>query len=73
MEPATRLLGPAAKSRVAACLWCHEPTSQAEVVRNHGLCHHCAHDDAEINWRLIYDRDRNIGSIPSNLRARYGL
>jgi len=73
MEPATSLPRPAVSNRVVACLWCHEATTHAEVVRNRGLCRRCAHDNGEISWRLVYDRDRNIGAIPSNLRIAYGL
>lgn len=73
MKPATPLVHPAVSSRLAACLWCHESTTHSDLMRNRGLCQSCAHDDAEISWRLVYDRDRNIGSIPPNLRAAYGL
>jgi hypothetical protein len=73
MEPATSPVRPAAASRLVACLWCHEAATQSEVIRNHGLCNRCAYDNVEISWRLVYDRDRNIGSIPANLRIAYGL
>ena len=73
MEPATAQVRSAYSSRAVACLWCHENTTQADVMRNHGLCRNCVHDNVEISWRLVYDRDRNIGSIPSNLRVAYGL
>jgi hypothetical protein len=73
MEPAIPLVGPTVSNRVAACLWCHATTTHADVIRNRGLCQCCAHDNVEIAWRLVYDRDRNIGSIPSNLRAAYRL
>ncbi len=73
MEPATPLVRSTVANRVAACLWCHEITSHSDVIRNHGLCRNCARDSGEISWRLVYDRDRNIGSIPSNLRDAYGL
>jgi hypothetical protein len=73
MEPAAALLRPTAANRVVACLWCHSATTHADVIRNRGLCHSCAHDNREIAWRLVYDRDRKIGSIPSNLRVGYGL
>jgi len=42
-------------------------------MRHHGLCSACVHDNVEISWRLVYDRDSNVGSIPSNLRVAYGL
>ncbi len=73
MEPAISPVRLNASSRVVTCLWCHGSTTQADAVRNHGLCRSCVHDNIEISWRLIYDRDRNIGSIPSNLRVAYGL
>jgi hypothetical protein len=73
MAAAISPVRPNASSRVVACLWCHGSTTQADVVRNHGLCRSCVHDNIEISWRLIYDRDSNVGSIPSNLRVAYGL
>jgi len=73
MEPAIAPVRPNASSRVVACLWCHGSTTQADVVRNHGLCRSCVHDNIELSWRLVYDRDRRIGSIPKNLRRAYRL
>ena len=73
MEPATAQLHSTVSSRTVACLWCHEATTHSDVMRHHGLCHACVHDIADISWRLVYDRDRNIGAIPSNLRVAYGL
>ncbi len=73
MQPAAALLRPTVSNRVVACMWCHATTTHAEVIRNRGLCQSCAHDNGEIAWRLVYDRDRKIGSIPSNLRLAYGL
>jgi len=73
MEPAASLVPITFSNRAAACLWCHAATARADVIRNHGLCQSCAQENGEISWRLVYDRDRNIGSIPSNLRAAYGL
>ncbi len=73
MEPANSLVRPTVFSRAADCMWCHETTTHADVTRHHGLCRNCVHDNVEISWRLVYDRDRNIGSIPSNLRLAYGL
>lgn len=73
MEPAISPVRPTFSNRAVACLWCHELTTQSDVIRNHGLCHRCVHDNVEISWRLVYDRDRKIGSIPSNLRIAYGL
>jgi hypothetical protein len=73
MEPAIAPVRPNASSRLVTCLWCHGSTTQADVVRNRGLCRSCVHDNIEISWRVIYDRDSNVGAIPSNLRVAYGL
>ena len=73
MEPATSPIRPTVASRLVACLWCDESTTHADVTRNHGLCKSCVHDNVELSWRLVYDRDRNVGAIPINLRDAYGL
>ena len=73
MEPATSLVHPTVASRLVSCLWCHETTTHHDVTRNHGLCQSCVRDNVEISWRLIYDRDSNVGAIPSNLRLAYHL
>jgi len=73
MQTANAFTRPPIASRPASCLWCHAATTQADVVRNHGLCRGCVHDNVELSWRVVYDRDRNIGRIPSNLRAAYRL
>jgi len=73
MEPAIASDRPIVSSRTAACLWCHEVTTHADLMRNHGLCRSCVHDNVELSWRVVYDRDRKIGAVPSNLRLAYGL
>ena len=73
MEAATYLVRPPVSNRVVGCLWCHQPSTHGEVIRNHGLCQPCVEQLAEISWRVVYDRDLNIGSIPRNLRVAYGL
>jgi hypothetical protein len=73
MEAATILARPTVSNRVVGCLWCHQPSTHAEVIRNRGLCRGCAEHIAEISWRVVYDRDLKIGSIPRNLRLAYGL
>lgn len=73
MELATAHAQQSRPERTAACLWCHEVTAQSDVLRNHGLCSRCVHDNHEIAWRTVYDRDRKIGKIPANLRAAYRL
>ncbi len=73
MEPAIVPIRPHLAGRAVSCMWCHAATTHADVMRNHGLCNSCVHDNVEISWRLIYDRDRNLGAIPNNLRLAYGL
>ncbi len=73
MEAAPSLDRSKVSNRTAGCLWCHQLTAYAEVVRNRGLCQSCAEDNGEIGWRVVYDRDRHIGVIPRNLRVAYGL
>jgi hypothetical protein len=73
MEPAISPVRPSSSGRIVACLWCHGDTTQADIVRNHGLCPGCVHDIVDLSWRVIYDRDRKIGAVPSNLRDAYGL
>ena len=73
MEAATSLGRHAVANRIVACLWCHQPSFHVEVVRNRGLCRRCAQENAEIGWRIVYDRDRKVGVIPRNLRVAYGL
>ena len=73
MDRAIALDRPAVSNRIVACVWCHGPASRADVTRNHGLCRSCVENNAEISWRLVYDRDRQFGSIPPNLRAAYCL
>jgi hypothetical protein len=72
METPAYPVPPNASSRFGTCLWCHQRTPQADVMRNHGLCRLCAEAAGDLGWRLIYDRDRNIGAIPSNLLDAYG-
>src|SRR5208283_3243536 len=55
MEPAASLVRLPVSNRAVACLWCHATTTHADVIRNHGLCQSCAHDNVEIGWRLVYD------------------
>jgi hypothetical protein len=73
MEPAIVPTRPTVSGHTVSCLWCHAIATHSDVMRHHGLCYACVHDIADISWRLVYDRDRNIGSIPSNLRVAYGL
>jgi len=72
MHAATRLVRHVS-NRVVRCLWCRQPSSHAEVIRNRGLCAACVDQSIAISWRTIYDRKRKLGSIPANLRVAYGL
>jgi hypothetical protein len=41
MEAATIFVRPTVANRVVGCLWCHRPSTHAEVIRNRGLCAAC--------------------------------
>jgi hypothetical protein len=73
MEAAPSLVRWPVSNRVVGCLWCHQASTHSEVVRNHGLCQACAEEMADLAWRVVYDRDLKIGSIPANLRLAYRL
>jgi hypothetical protein len=73
MHAASRLIRAAASKRVVRCLWCHQASFRADVIRNRGLCARCVAAYVAISWRVIYDRDRKFGSIPANLRVAYRL
>ncbi|MHB8381167.1 MAG: hypothetical protein ACYDC3_02335 [Candidatus Binataceae bacterium] len=66
-----RLVRPA--DRMMKCLWCRGPVRNAVAAKHRGLCPLCVAEIAELNWRVVYDRERGIGSIPPNLRAAYSL
>lgn len=59
--------------RMTKCLWCREPMPHAVAVKRRGVCPLCTAEVAELSWRVVYDRERGIGSIPPNLRAAYSL
>jgi hypothetical protein len=65
-------LSPAAR-RTVRCLWCHGPVRLVVAEKHQGVCPLCLAEDAELGWRVVYDRERNLGAIPPNLRAAYRL
>ena len=73
MHAASRLARAAVPKRAVRCLWCHQPSFRADVIRNRGLCAGCVAAYVAISWRVIYDRDGKFGSIPANLRGSYSL
>lgn len=74
MEPATRIgKTTAASDRSVKCVFCRDPILLADAMRTAGVCKLCASEIEEFGWRTVYDRDRNLGQIPANLRAAYKL
>ncbi len=59
--------------RMVKCAFCHDLMSPAEALKGRGVCRLCRLEIAELSWRTIYDRDLQIGEIPSNLREAYRL
>ncbi len=59
--------------RNVKCVFCRDPIPLAEAMKSRGVCRLCQVEIAELGWRTVYDRDLNIGEIPSNLRSAYNL
>jgi hypothetical protein len=57
----------------ARCVFCREALPLGDPTRSSGVCKLCASEIEEFGWRTIYDRDRNVGQIPANLRVAYKL
>ena len=60
-------------AQTVKCVICRETVAASELNPTSRLCRLCANELAEFGWRTVYDRDQNIGEIPANLRAAYGL
>ncbi|MFZ1886429.1 MAG: hypothetical protein WAU33_00250 [Candidatus Binataceae bacterium] len=67
----TRHVRPA--DRMTKCLWCRAPVRHGVAAKHRGVCPLCIAEIAELKWRVVYDRERGLGSIPPNLRAAYSL
>lgn len=59
--------------RMVRCVFCRDPIPLQIAIRSRGVCQLCIAEIAELSWRTVYDRDRNFGAIPSNLKAAYNL
>ena len=74
MELVSRVVKTTAMSeRSVRCVFCRDPILLADATRTAGVCKLCASEIEEFGWRTVYDRERNIGEIPVNLRAAYKL
>jgi hypothetical protein len=74
MELSTRVRKTAATSdRSIKCVFCRDPILLGVAMLSAGVCKLCASEIAEFGWRTVYDRDQNIGQIPTNLRVAYKL
>ena len=63
----------AASDRSVKCVFCRDPILLADAMVSAGVCRLCTSEITEFGWRTVYDRDQNIGQIPSNLRSAYKL
>jgi hypothetical protein len=59
--------------RTVRCAFCRDPIPFQVAIKTRGVCKLCLAEIAELGWHTVYDRDGNIGAIPQNLRAAYGL
>ena len=59
--------------RMVECAFCREPIPLQVAIKTRGVCRLCLDEIAELSWRTVYDRERNFGEIPQNLRLAYGL
>jgi hypothetical protein len=73
MKPSHDARARSINARTVRCLQCRHPIPRAESARFRGLCRICVEESAVAGWRLVYDREKGVGAIPSNLRAAYGL
>jgi len=58
---------------VVKCVFCRDPIPFADVTKFDRVCKLCACEIEEFGWRTVYDRELNVGQIPTNLRAAYKL
>ncbi len=59
--------------RTVKCAFCHDPIPLTVAIKTKGVCRLCMEEIAEFGWRVVYDRDQNLGEIPVNLKVAYGL
>ncbi len=59
--------------RMVRCAFCRDPIPLQAAILSRGVCRLCLDEIAELGWRTVYDRERNIGEIPANLKAAYNL
>jgi hypothetical protein len=59
--------------RSVKCAFCRDTILLADAMRSLGVCKLCSSEIAEFGWRTVYDRDLQIGEIPTNLRLAYKL
>jgi hypothetical protein len=62
-----------ASNRLVRCLWCRGAVPLSIAAKHQGVCPLCLAEIAELNWRVVYDRERRVGAIPQNLREAYRL
>jgi len=55
------------------CAFCRDPMPSGDPAQSSDVCRLCASEIEAFGWRTVYDRDSNLGQIPSNLRSAYKL
>ena len=59
--------------RTVKCAFCHDTIPFTVAIKSKGVCRICIAEIAELGWRVVYDREQNLGEIPANLRTAYNL
>lgn len=59
--------------RTVKCAFCRDTIPLTVAIKTKGVCRLCMEEIAEFGWRVVYDREQNLGEIPSNLKDAYDL
>ncbi len=59
--------------RTVKCVFCRDTIPFSVAIKTRGVCRLCIAEIEELGWRTVYDRDRNLGVIPANLKSAYSL
>jgi hypothetical protein len=59
--------------RMVKCVFCPDLIPLALAMQTRGVCRLCIAEIDELHWRVVYDREQQLGEIPANLKAAYRL
>jgi hypothetical protein len=59
--------------RTVRCAFCHDTIPFTLAIKTKGVCRLCMAEIAEFGWRVVYDREQQLGEIPANLKVAYNL